>query len=108
MTDTSQRPPLPVSWMDIPKPSRSHAMVIRSAREAERWLRAMARAGLSYHPDDDPSTVVTDDNGQTVRLFTDFAARGLGFLMEDCRKYLGDRVYTVGVKVAAAWEEAHR
>lgn len=63
-----------------------HAMrrPIRSMSGAKEFFKALHRAGLAYHPDDDPATIVVAGG---KRLFTDEQAEDLRNRMAEVRKF---------------------
>lgn len=58
------------------------------------WWRQMAVAGMAFHPDDEPSTIVEAENEK--RLFDDGACSKLRRIYTEMESLHGDRIYEAG------------
>jgi hypothetical protein len=59
------------------------------------WFRAMARAGLSFHPDDYPSSVINAGTGE--RVFSDSEAILVNAIANRIRDAVGDRICDIAI-----------
>ena len=64
------------------------------------WFSEMSVRGLLYHPDDDPSEIVSIANG--IRLFSDAEAAELRSTVAEMFELKGDEVYEAGVPIFRA------
>ena len=58
---------------------------------AQQWFAAMQKAGLLFHPDDEPQDIVTVETNK--HGFTAIEVTALQAVMEQLFGYLGDEVY---------------
>lgn len=77
--------------------SRVPMLTRTNARGISDWFSAMAAAGLLFHPDDDPATIVRTDSGE--RTFTPDEVVEVRDIVERMFEAQGDRVYEIGFPV---------
>lgn len=58
---------------------------------AQQWFAAMQKAGLLFHPDDEPQDIVTIATNK--HTFTAIEVTALQAVIEQLFEYLGDDVY---------------
>ena len=65
------------------------------------WFSEMSAQGLLFHPDDDPSEIVSISDGHS-RLFTDMEAAELRTIISKMFASKGDEVYEAGLPIFRA------
>lgn len=76
--------------------SRIPAVPNKSYFAMNRWFYKMYLAGLLYHPDDAPDTIVNTQSGE--RTFTDKECVELNHAITALFDHHGDAVYECGLK----------
>jgi len=64
------------------------------------WFSELAAHGLLYHPDDDPSEIMSIADG--ARIFSDEEAEELRSTVAEMFKLKGDEVYEAGAPIFRA------
>lgn len=75
--------------------SRIPGLQSTSRKSVSAWFQAMGTAGLLFHPDDDPSTIVHVDSGK--KFFSAVEVSELRRIVRSMFKAHGDRVYDLGL-----------
>lgn len=76
--------------------SRIPTLPNKSYFAMNRWFYKMYLAGLLFHPDDPPETIVDIQSGE--RVFTDAECDELNIAIKALFTYHGDAVYECGLK----------
>lgn len=64
------------------------------------WFSEMSVRGLLFHPDDDPSEIISTASG--TRLFSDVEAAELRSTVSEMFELKGDEVYEAGLPIFRA------